>query len=367
MEEQGDGTSGGCPGASATGETVSLYGDHNHPLLQRTRALPWEALCEVMTRHWRPAGNTPDGRPGFPWDVALSVPLLVWMLVQPLNAREREAYLAANVGARVFMGRQGDPRAQIRDPSTMARASAALGQEGMDAINRRMLPVAKDWGCADGSILSSDTTAQAFPIGSPNAPGLVRGWGQRCGRALGQRNTRGGWGVDHALAEVQTRLRSVKEHHLCAKGKQAKRQVVTRLRTAVGPWLVQTRPRVPRLGQSRDRVTHRATATLVALHEGAQRLIPQSVPWSTTGVVAKGTIVPVGVTPARALVRHKAGQEVECGLPYLLSRRGGGDIFGRFLRGVVDESKRPFQALAGYRTLVGAHATPALRVYARGG
>ena len=61
MEEQGDGTSGGCPGASATGETVSLYGDHNHPLLQRTRALPWEALCEVMTRHWRPGrGQSTD-------------------------------------------------------------------------------------------------------------------------------------------------------------------------------------------------------------------------------------------------------------------------------------------------------------------
>ena len=45
MEEQGDCTSGVCPGASATGETVSIYVDHNHPLLQlQTRAAmgsPW--------------------------------------------------------------------------------------------------------------------------------------------------------------------------------------------------------------------------------------------------------------------------------------------------------------------------------------
>ena len=59
MEEQGDCTSGVCPGASATGETVSIYVDHNHLLLQLKRALPWEALGEVMTRHWRQAGKTP--------------------------------------------------------------------------------------------------------------------------------------------------------------------------------------------------------------------------------------------------------------------------------------------------------------------
>lgn len=54
-------------------------------------------------------------------------------------------------------------------------------------------------------------------------------------------------------------------------------------------------------------------------------------------------------------------------LPYLLSRLGGGSIFGTLTRGVVDESKMPLQALAGYRAIFGAHATPALMVYDRGG
>jgi hypothetical protein len=44
MEEHGDWTSGGCPGASTNGETVSIYVPHKHPLLQLKRALPWEAL-----------------------------------------------------------------------------------------------------------------------------------------------------------------------------------------------------------------------------------------------------------------------------------------------------------------------------------
>ena len=367
MEEQGDCTSGVCPGASATGEMVSIYVDHNHPLLQLKRALPWEALCEVMTRHWRQAGKNTDGRPGLAWDVALYVPLVVLMLVKHLHARDMEAYVAENVVARVFIGRQDDPRPQIRDHSNIARAYTALGQDGVEEVNALVLHVAQDYGFADVRNLSSDTTAQELPIGYPNEPGILRGWAQRCGRALVQLKTRGVWGVDHALAQVQTILRSVKEHHLFPKGKQAKRQVLTRLLTEVGQLVVHTRPLLRRLGDSRDRVPQRATATLVAMHEVAKRLIPQIVQWITMGVVAKGKIVHAGITQARALVRHKAGKEVEFGLPYLLSRLGGGYIFGTLIRGVVDESKMPLQALAGYRALFGAHATPELVVYDRGG
>jgi hypothetical protein len=135
----------------------------------------------------------------------------------------------------------------------------------------------------------------------------------------------------------------------------------------VGQLVVQTRALVQGLSARRDRVTQHALTTLQTMHEVAKRLIPQIVQWITTGVVAKGKILHAGVTQARALVRHKAGKEVEFGLPYLLSRLGGGYVFGTLLRGVVDESKMPLQALAGYRAIFGAHATPTLLVYDRGG
>ena len=367
MEEHRDCMSGVCPGASANGETVSIYVPLNHPLLQLKRALPWDALSAIMERQWRRAGKNTDGRPGLPWDVALYVPLVVLMLVKHLNAREMEAYVSENVVARVFLGRQDDPSPQIRDHSNIARAYAALGKDGVEEVNALILHVAKDLGFADISILSSDTTAQELPIGYPNEPGILRGLAQRCGRALAKLKTRGVWGVDAAFEQVQTILRSVKEHHLFAKGKQEKRQVLIRLLTEVGQLLVHTRSMVRRLGQSRDHVTQGAVATLVAMHEVAKRLIPQIVQWITTGVVAKGKMVHVGVTQARALVRHKVGKEVEFGLPYLLSRLGGGYVFGTLIRGVVDESKMPLQALAGYRAIFGVHATPALLVYDRGG
>jgi len=351
------------PEATAQGETVSLYVDYHHPLLQLKRALPWEALCEVMTRHWRQAGKNTDGRPGLAWDVALYVPLVVLMLVKHLNARDMEAYLAENVVARVFIGRQDNRRPQIRDHSNIARAYAALGREGVAEVNTLMLHVAKDLGFADVSILSSDTTAQELPIGYPNEPGILRGWAQRCGRALTKLKTRAVVGVDTALAQVQTILRTVKEHHLFAKGQEEKRQVLTE----VGQLVVQTRRLVQGLGARRDRVTQHAMTTLKAMHEVAKGLIPQIVQWITTGVVAKGKIVHAGITQARAIVRNKAGKKVEFGLPYLLSRIGGGYIFGTLLQGVVDETKMPLEALAGYRHIFGPQATPALVVYDRGG
>ena len=367
MKERAHCTPGGCPGATAPGEIVQVYVAHHHPLLQLKRALPWEALCEVMTRHWRRAGKNTDGRPGLPWDVALYVPVIVLMLVKHLNSREMEAYVAENVVARVFIGRQDDPHPQIRDHANIARAYAALGQEGVEEVNALILHVAKDWGFADIRILSSDTTAQELPMGYPNEPGILRGLAQRCGRALAQLKTRAVVGVDTALAQVQTILKTVKEHHLFAKSPAAKRQVLTRLLTEVGQLIVQTRPMIVPLRQRHDHVTQRAIATLCAMHEVAKRLIPQIVQWITTGVVAQGKILHAGLPQARALVRHKAGKKVEFGLPYLLSRLGGGYLFGTLIRGVVDESKMPLQALAGYRAIFGAQATPKLVVYDRGG
>ncbi len=109
MKELGHCTSGVRPGATEKGEIVSLYVDHNHPVLQLKRALPWERLFEVMRHHWQAAGKNVDGRPGLPWDVCLYVPLLVLMLVKRLNSRDMEAYLKENVVARVFMGCQSNP------------------------------------------------------------------------------------------------------------------------------------------------------------------------------------------------------------------------------------------------------------------
>jgi hypothetical protein len=124
---------------------------------------------------------------------------------------------------------------------------------------------------------------------------------------------------------------------------------------------------IARFGQSRDRVTRKAMATLSAMAEVARVLIPQIIQWLTTNVVAKGKILHAGITQARSIVRNKAGKKVEFGLPYLLSRLGGGYVFGRLIHGVIDEHKMPLVALEQYREIWGAEATPELVVYDRAG
>jgi hypothetical protein len=179
MKERGHCTSGVGSETSKKGEIVQLYVDYDHPLLQLKRALPWEKLFEVMSRHWREAGKNVDGRAGLSWDVSLYVPLVVLMLVKRLHSRDMEAYLAENVVARVFMGYQSNPWPQIRDHSNIARAYASLGKDGLEEITALILQVARDFGFCDIAILSSDTTAQELPIGYPNEPGILRGIAQR--------------------------------------------------------------------------------------------------------------------------------------------------------------------------------------------
>lgn len=192
------------PEARVTLQLVQIEVSPTHPLLLLKRALPWEAITDVMTRQWRQSGKNDDGGPGLPWDVSLSVPLVVLMLIKGFDSRQMEAYLAENVVARVFIGRHHDAKAQIRDHSNIARAYAALGQEGIEAVNTLTIRAAHRFGFVDEGTLSADTTAQELPIGYPNEPGILRGLAQRCGRALTQLQKRGVQGLDCALEQVQT-------------------------------------------------------------------------------------------------------------------------------------------------------------------
>src|SRR5918999_2016366 len=358
---------GVCCEARATIQLVQIEVSPTHPLLLLKRVLPWEAITEVMTRYWRQNGKNVDGGPGLPWEVSLYVPLVVLMLIKGFDSRQMEAYLAENVVARVFIGRQRDAKAQIHDHSNLARAYAALGKEGIEAVNTLTIREDHRFGFVDEGSLSADTTAQELPMGYPNEAGILRRLAQRCGRALTQLQKRGLQGLEGALDQVQTILRSVKAHHLFTKSKADKREVLTRLLREVGALMVQTRPLLASRASSAARVTQRARGQLQAMHAVIQPLTGQIVQWITTGVVAKDKIVHVGIPQARAMVRDKAGKKVEFGLAYLISRLGGGYLFGTRIEANADEKTMPLQALAGYRKIFGPEATPELVVYDRGG
>jgi hypothetical protein len=355
------------PEASSAVQLVQIEVPPTHPLLLLKRALPWEAITEVMTRHWREHGKNVDGGPGLPWDVSLYVPLVVLMLIKHVDSRQMEADLAENVVARVFIGRHHDIKAQIRDHSNIARAYSALGKAGIEEVTPLVIQQAHRFGFVDEGVMSSDTTAQEWPIGYPNEPGILRGLAQRCGRALIQLQKRGIQGLKAPLEQVETILRSVKEHHLFTKAREEKRTVLTRILTEVGDLMVQTRPLIARLEASSDRVIQSARSRLLAMHGVIKVLMGQIVHWVTTGPVAANKIVHVGIPQARAIVRNKAGKQTEFGLAYLISRLGGGYVFGERIEANADERQMPLKALAGYRALFGPQATPELVVYDRGG
>lgn len=355
------------PQTTPNGEVVSIFVDYNHPLLQLARTLPWEQIAEIMIREWRLSGKNVDGGPGRSLDVSLYVPLVVLMMVKGFNSRQREAYVSENVVARVFIARQDQVAAPIRDHANIARVYAALSQEGLDGLNTLIVHEAKRHGFADASILSSDTTMQELPIGYPNEPGILRGIAQRCLRAVEQLGKQGVSGVEQAVEQAKEVLRSVKEHHLFAKGKEAKQQVLERIMMETEQLLSATDGLVARLGQPQEAIQRAALRTLRTMKEVVTQLLPQITHWLTTGTVAKGKVLHAGLTQAMSVVRNKAGKRVEFGLPYLLSRLGGGYVFGTLLSRAPDETKMPLHALAAYRERFGSGATPELMVYDRGG
>ena len=230
-----------------------------------------------------------------------------------------------------------------------------------------MIKQAHAFGFVDEGVISSDTTAQELAIGYPNEPGILRGLAQRCGRALMRLKTRGIQGLDAALEQTETILRSVKAHHLFTKGKTEKREVLTRILTEVGRLISQTRVIATAVQGRSDRVIQSARSRLVAMHEVIKPLMGQIVHGLTTGKVAANKIVHVGIPQARAIVRNKVGKKTEFGLAYLISRLGGGYVFGERIAANADERQMPLKALAGYRAIVGPKATPELVVYDRGG
>ena len=367
MKDGSHSTPEACPEASSIAQLVQIEVSPTHALLLLKRALPWEAITDAMTRHWRAHGKNVDGGPGLPWDVSLYVPLVVLMLIKHFDSRQMEDYLAENVVARVFIGHYRDVNAQIRDHSNIARAYRALGKDGIEEVTHLVIKEAHRFGFVDEGVLSADTTAQELPIGYPNEPGILRGWAQRVGRTLIQLKKRGMQGLDSAIDQTQTVLRSVKEHHLFTKGREEKREVLTRILTEVGELVAQTRPLVEGLETSADQVMQSARSRLVAMHEVIKPLMRQIVHWLTTGKVAANKIIHVGIPQARAIVRNKAGKKTEFGLRYLISRLGGGYVFGTLIAANADERQMPLKALAGYRAIFGQEATPELMVYDRGG
>jgi len=348
-------------------QLVSIYVKNNHPLLKLKAALPWDEIEIVMERRWRAAGKNVDGGRGKKLDVKLFVAIMVLMILKQLNSRQMEDYLAENVVARVFISRQGQMEAQIRDHSNIARVEAALGATGKEEVNSIIVRYSAKLGFSDPRILSSDTTAQELPIGYPNEPGILDGIAQRCLRAFGKLKKAGTRVSSKTIETVQTIAKLTKEHHLFAKTKEAKEKILKKMIGQINKLMKLSKEIIDSIGPRAKSSKQKAAQRLREMCDVTKQLIPQIKYWLNTGKVASGKILHSGITQARSIVRNKSGKKVEFGFKYLINRIGGGYLFGAMLVEGQHETKMPLLALSAYRKIFGAQATPRLQIYDRGG
>jgi len=364
MRERSDCTLAGGGTPAVNGAWVSIFVGDDHPLLRLKQALDWAALTEGMITHWRAAGKNVDGGPGRPWPVSLYVPLLVLMWVKAYHARQMEDYISESVVARRFLALQDGELRQIRDHSSIARAEAALGAAGQAAVNALVIKTAAQLKFTNGQLLSSDTTVQEPAIGYPNEPGILKGWAERIARALQKLRARGVKAAKEGIAQAQEVYRRVKQHHLFAKTKAEKQQLLAALVTQSAALHETTQAVIAQVSARCGRVKQRAVATLRRLVAVSHTLLPQIRQWLKTGKVATEKILHAGLSQARAIPKGKG--RVKFGMKWLIHRLTGGYLFGHRVAPRADENQMPAESVKDYRALFGPKATPKLVVYDRG-
>jgi hypothetical protein len=349
------------------GEKITIFVPDTHPLMKLHQTLDWAALRAVMVQHWRAAGKNVDGGRGQKWPVGLYVPVVVLMLVKIWHSRAMEEYLNESVVARRFCGLSEQLELQVRDHSNLARALAGLGAEGVEAVNQLVIKQAQELGFTSPELLSSDTTVQEPRIGYPHEPGILKGLAERCERALKKLKKRGVQAARGAIATTREIYRNVKAHHLWAKTKEARQEILTRMVKHSEELIAQTAQLTQAVKAGGDRVKAQAVAKLQRMGEVAKQLLPQIKGWIATGWVATEKIIHAGLSEARAIVTNKAGRRVRFGMKWLIHRLRGGYLFGRRVAARASEDKMPLESLKDYRALFGDNATPKMQVYDRGG
>lgn len=365
MREQNDSTTAqNAASAEVCGTFVTILVPDDHPLLQLKRALDWDAITAVMIGSWRKAGKNIAGGRGKPWPVSLYVPLLVLMWLKSYHSRQMEEYTSESVVARRFLDLTDHQMMHVRDHSNIDRAAAGVDAQSRAEINALLIKTAQEVGFTDGAVLSSDTTVQEPAIGYPHEPGILQGMAERIARSLKKLKQHGVKLAQAGLAKTKEIYRSVKEHHLWATTKEAKKQLLKRIVKQSEELISTTEEVISQVSARCGEVKQQAVARLKRMVGVSRLLIPQIKHWMKTGRVAAGKIIHTGITEARAIVRGRG--RVKFGMKWLINRLRGGYLFGKRVEARANENKMPEESLKDYREVFGAAATPQLVVYDRG-
>jgi transposase, IS5 family len=167
---------------TAIGSIEKLIEGLIEPALQRLdEVLADEQLLEAvlgrLARRW--SQSRTRGRPGTPAEVVLR--MLVLKRVKGWSFEETEREVRSSLVYRYLVRVYFEP---VPDAKTLIRLSGVMGAEGIEAIHRRLLEMAKDQGLIKGRRARVDTTVVETNISYPTDSSLLADGVRALTRAL---------------------------------------------------------------------------------------------------------------------------------------------------------------------------------------
>jgi IS5 family transposase len=182
------------------------------------------------------------------------------------------------------------------------------------------------------------STTQEAKIPYPNEVGLMSRYASMMGKCLkkaGEKFTK----VNKKLKKATSKIKGlVRNSHLFAKTKEAKRKVAKKLLHLISDIHEETRKVI----FSSSRLKSKSLQEISRLTEVMEKLIPQMRHFIETGFVASKKIIHLMMTELYSIVRGKSGKPVEFGIKWGINRLKGGFLQGFLIEGGKHVSDKRF-------------------------
>ncbi len=295
-----------------------------HDLVVLTKIIDWDNLIELSmtvreSKIKRATGPEPHYR-----ELLGAVTL---MAIKNITYRETEDLIAHYAPARYLCNLMDS--SWRPDHTTIFDFTRMLGAQGIEEINKEVLRLAEENGFLDPSKMMSDTTAQEAKIPYPTEVGLMSKFTEAIKKHV--RKTGSAFSkVKEKIREVAKKVKAlVRNHHLFAKGKEAKRKTGKKLYHTT----MEIQKELERVFSDYS-PRSKATVELKRLTEIMRTLFPQIKHFLETGFVANKKIIHLGMSELYSIVRGKTGKKVEFGLKWGINSIDG------FVQGLlIDEGK----------------------------
>ena len=305
----------------------------DHSLVKLCKILDWVALIRIAaniraSKIKREAGSEPHYRQ--------LLGALALIATRNLTYREAEDQIAHYAPARYLCDLMDSD--WTVDHVTIFDFTTMLGPDGVSRINEEILLTAEKHGLADPALMMGDTTAQEATIPYPNEVGLMARFTNLAQAGISKL----GGKFAHIKGKMKETVKTVKallrNSHLFAKGKEAKRKVSKKMYHLVKD----IHQDISTLLNTGYQLSSKTGKELTRLSGVMETLLPQIRHFIDTGFVAAGKIIHLQMPELYSIVRGKAGKKVEFGLKWGINRVGGGFVAGFLASGRQNRSDKKF-------------------------